>query len=118
MKELIKASALKWWAIMKRNEEDLGRRNCALCKEYYSDWGTFLDYCKGCSVSLFTQQNFCYGTPYDDWINHHGKYHYHERTVKCPECYNLARDEFLFLCKLCRKVKYENEMGKNLYGFV
>ena len=94
----IKESALKWWAIMKRNGEDKGGNNCSLCTCYNA---SAIDDCKYCPVQIFTGKSKCNSTPYDDWYRHASK-HEMPRIVSCPECYDIAREEFLFLCKLYR----------------
>ncbi len=49
----------KWLPLLK-NEVEYSATDCALCKEYKSD------FCPGCPISDDTEKSLCNGTPYDD----------------------------------------------------
>lgn len=59
----INGSKQKWIEIRDNEGEDLGPKNCDLCKLYLKKD------CENCPVALYTGQQYCEGTPYEDWAS-------------------------------------------------
>ena len=89
---------VKWLKVSRGIIVDKGTENCPLCKLFYNEGD-----CKGCPIKKITGKDLCYGTPYDAWINHHNNNHRNldsdtdGRGIECPECKELARDQFYFI---------------------
>ena len=97
-KETAKAlaeSIAKWWDILVGGGEDLGGKNCALCKKFAPENG-----CIGCPIKQKTGRGGCIGSPYGKWIEHTGSHRSTARKVQCPECVDLARKMHAFLVDL------------------
>lgn len=94
--EALKKSIKKW---NRKKVIDHGVDNCALCQAFSEQPG-----CEGCPVAKVSCRSRCWGTPYEDWVNHHDKEHsdfYPLRThIGCPECVRLAQAELDFLKSL------------------
>jgi len=94
----LKKSIEKWEKIVKREGEDRGLRNKALCRLF------LMKGCKGCPVYSRTGKISCEGTPYIEWIKHHRDKHPSildvSLKIKCPKCKELALQELEFLKSL------------------
>lgn len=62
-KTALKGSIKKWFNVWHGLEEDLGTRNCPLCK-IHADNG-----CGDCAVADATDKDCCDDTPYKKWDN-------------------------------------------------
>jgi len=95
----LQGSIKKWEKIVKGTGEDLGGKNCPLCRLYS-------DSCGECPICQATGQIGCSGTPYDEWRAHH--YVTHESyidyrgflKIQCIACKELAEKELAFLRSL------------------
>lgn len=89
-KEALLKSIKKWEDICFEGGSDWGGTNCALCEEYAED------NCIHCPVNIVTDNNDCSGSPYDDW----GRKSRNTVCVKDENDFNLALQEYMFLCML------------------
>jgi len=89
----LKESIKEWSKIIDRTGGDEGTRNCPLCDIFYEN------NCNGCPIKEKTGEDCCYGTPYDDWIEHHDKEHdlLFPLKIECDECKEIAERELEFL---------------------
>lgn len=61
IEKALKSSIEKWKGVESGGVEDLGMKNCALCKTFFNNEK---DTCGQCPVKKRTGQDFCVGTPY------------------------------------------------------
>lgn len=88
-KKALLESIKKWEKICFKGGKDNGSGNCMLCREYdkYK--------CKPCPVHMVTS-DACDSTPFMDWCWHSSN----GETVKNDEDFELALQEYFFLCML------------------
>ncbi len=101
----LKGSIRKWERIVAGKGIDLGTENCPLCKLFYKKG------CIGCPVKEETGFNWCFLTPYDEWLLHHELEHGKPviLKVKCDTCKKLAERELKFLKSLLPKMEREKK---------
>lgn len=102
----LRGSIKKWEKIIACTEVDRGPDNCPLCLEYNTVGKDSFD-CVGCPVFKKIGQEYCEGTPYRVFYDHHHNFH---RTglvffasILCGECLKFATDELNFLKSLLPK---------------
>lgn len=101
--EALRDAVEKWRQIERGEMVDAGIENCTLCFIYNTI--DSVTACKGCPVSEFTGQQFCEGTPYQDWaeeLKKTSQHPYYGYVADTPQLRRLARAERLFLMKLFR----------------
>jgi len=93
----LKGSIRKWEDIVKGEGSDNGIENCPLCEMLY-----FNIECDGCPVKEKTGMDYCYGSPYDEWIKHHKERHTisYPLKIECEKCKEIAIKELEFLKSL------------------
>jgi hypothetical protein len=67
--ELVSECILKWREIVFFDGVDEGTTNCALCREYHSDWDGERRCCFGCPIYEKTKEDCCGNTPYSKYGN-------------------------------------------------
>ena len=67
--EALELSIQKWERILKREQEDHGANDCALCNLYFLSESEEDDYkdCEGCFIKEETGEDYCKATPYLDY---------------------------------------------------
>lgn len=65
--ELVSECILKWREIVFFDGDDRGTQNCALCREYHSDWNWKNQCCDGCPIYERTGKVCCVNTPYFEY---------------------------------------------------
>ena len=99
MSEALEKSIQKWIDIRDNNGVDRGTQNCALCEAYLTKPQE--SNCEDCPVCEATQEIHCYGTPYEEWVDHQSAMHdvicNHQIKDDCPTCLELVNKEIKFL---------------------
>ena len=99
-KRALRKSILKWEAIAFEGGFDNGTGNCACCLQFYDGPPE----CKGCPVFQSTGQQFCEGSPYELWSDHHDEYDgmpgHVDGKVFDDRSRALAEAEYIFLIEI------------------
>ena len=61
----IRGSITKWEAIVSGTGEDEGATNCPCCQMFYLVANQ--ENCTGCPIAEHTGNQYCEGSPYEDW---------------------------------------------------
>jgi len=109
----LKDSIKKWKKIIDGTGGDEGSWNCPLCKIFDGSFWLWKrrnrnwrnqkwNLCVGCPVKEKTGLVNCYGSPYDEWVEHHQKSHnwWLPFSVECEVCKEIAIKELEFLKSL------------------
>jgi len=100
----LKGSIRKWEDIIAGTGVDQGVYNCALCSLFY--WAK--KHCVFCPVFIETGKQYCYESPYADWVAHQRDWHHvpiNKYHIICLACHRLAKAELAFLKSLLPKEK-------------
>lgn len=91
------ASLRKWEKIIAGKGQDLGPRNCPLCKLFYTKNELDPKCCVGCPVAEKTGRRWCLGTPYDKWVDAAREYEGKPSKQNIAMCIKIATAELNFL---------------------